>query len=104
MNEWKCTVKTPSNYLQDVYVEAYTRSDAVAAAENSTGGKCISANPQYNNSSTSSDDNDNSESSIDAGFIFLILIIVFIVYAWKWILLIGGLSALIWILIKFYRD
>lgn len=106
MNEWKCTVKTPSNFLQDVYVEAYTRADAVAAAEHSTGGKCINAFPIYDTSSSvNSDYGDNeSGSSIDGGFILAVALIVFLVYAWKWVLLIGGIAALIWFAIQFSKD
>jgi hypothetical protein len=103
MNEWKCTVKTPSNWLQTVRVEAYTHSDAVAFAESQTGGKCITA---VIDNSYSSDDEDtnNSGSSMDGGFIFLVLIVVFLVYAWKWIFLIGAIAALIWGIMQFTKE
>jgi hypothetical protein len=103
MNEWKCTVRTPSNWLQTVRVEAYTHSDAVAFAESMTGGKCITA---VIDNSYSSDDEDtnNSGSSMDGGFIFLVLIVVFLVYAWKWILLIGAIAALIWGIMQFTKE
>ncbi len=104
MNEWKCLVRTPSNWLQTVYVEAYTYSDAVAFAESQTGGKCINAVPQSPSSNSSSTNDSNAESSMDPGFIFLVLIVVFLVYAWKWILLIGVIAALIWGIMQFTKE
>ncbi len=103
MNEWKCTVRTPSNWLQTVRVEAYTHRDAVAFAESMTGGKCITA---VIDNSYSSDDEDtnNSDSSMNGGFIFLALIVVFLVYAWKWILLISVIAALIWGILQFTKE
>jgi hypothetical protein len=106
MNEWKCTIKTPSNWLQTIRVEAYTHSDAVAFAESQTGGKCIMA--VLDNSYTSDDDGDvnsgDSGVSMDGGFILAVVLIVFLVYAWKWILLIGGIALLIWAAIHFSRE
>ena len=103
MNEWKCTVKTPSNWLQTVRVEAYTYNDAVAFAEAQTGGKCITAIID-NSYDSDEEDTHNSGSSMDGGFIFLVLIVVFLVYAWKWILLIGAISALIWGIMQFTKE
>jgi hypothetical protein len=106
MNDWKCTVKTPSNWLQTVYVEAYTHSDAVAFAEAQTGGKCIMAVPDnsYSSDNSSSSSDDNSDSSFSPGFVFLLLAVVFLVYAWKWILLIGIGILFIWFIAKYTES
>jgi hypothetical protein len=102
MNEWKCTVKTPSNWLQTVRVEAYTHSDAVAFAESQTGGKCITAviDNSYNNSASES--NDGAE--VNGGLILFGLAVLLLVYVWKWILLIGAISLLIWLIIKYSQE
>jgi hypothetical protein len=102
MNEWKCTVKTPSNWLQTVRVEAYTHSDAVAFAESQTGGKCITAviDNSYNNSASES--NDGAE--VNGGLILFGLVVLLLVYAWKWILLIGAISLVIWLVIKYSQE
>lgn len=102
MNEWKCTVRTPSNFLQDVYVEAYTRADAVSAAEHSTGGTCINAVPQFTSSTTQS--SSDSPTEINGGLVLFGLLALFIFYAWKWILLIGAISLIIWFIIQFAND
>lgn len=102
MNEWKCTVRTPSNFLQDVYVEAYTRADAVSAAEHSTGGTCINAVPQFTSSSSQSSSNSSTE--INGGLVLLGLLALFIFYAWKWILLICGISLVIFFIIVKLHD
>jgi hypothetical protein len=96
MNEWKCTVKTPSNFLQDVYVEAYTRADAVTAAEHSTGGMCINAVPQF---STSSQSSSIEPTELNGGLILFGLVVLMFIYAWKWILLICGISFVVWLII-----
>lgn len=100
MNEWKCTVKTPSNWLQTVRVEAYTHSDAVAFAESMTGGKCIMA---VIDNSYSSDDNESSSGSssdIDGGFVLLALVAFILIAAWKYVLLIGIIGLGIWFLLN----
>lgn len=100
MNEWKCTVKTPSNFLQTVRVEAYTHSDAVAFAESMTGGKCIMA---VIDNSYSSDDNEEysgTSSGIDGGFVLLALIAFILIAAWKYVLLIGVIGLGIWFLLN----
>ena len=100
MNEWKCTVKTPSNWLQTVRVEAYTHSDAVAFAESMTGGKCIMA---VLDNSYSSDDNESSSGSsseIDGGFVLLALGAFLLIAAWKYVLVIGIIGLGIWLLLN----
>ena len=104
MNEWKCTVKTPSNWLQTVRVEAYTHSDAVAFAESQTGGKCIMA---VIDNSYSSDDNESrsgSSSGFDGGFVLFGLMALMLIYAWKWILLLCGISFVIWMIMMQFGD
>ena len=103
MNEWKCTVRTPSNWLQTVRVEAYTYSDAVTFAESMTGGKCITA---VIDNSYSSDDSSSEQSSseISGAGVLGLLLIVFIIAAWKYILLIGGIALLIWFAIKYSQE
>ena len=81
MQDWDCTVRMPSNYLQRITVEAYNYNDAKTIAESSTGGKCINATPQYTPSSNNNH-NDNGESISGGGILFLLLI-VFVVAAWK---------------------
>lgn len=100
MNEWKCTVKTPSNFLQTVRVEAYTHSDAVAFAESMTGGKCIMA---VIDNSYSSDDNEEysgTSSGIDGGFVLLALIAFILIAAWKYVLVVGIIGLGIWFLLN----
>jgi len=104
MNEWKCTVKTPSNWLQTVRVEAYTHSDAVAFAESMTGGKCIMA---VIDNSYSSDDNESdsgSSSGFDGGFVLLALVAFILVAAWKYVLLFAILGFGIWVLLNISKD
>lgn len=104
MNEWKCTVKTPSNWLQTVRVEAYTHSDAVAFAESQTGGKCIMA---VIDNSYSSDDNESdsgSSSGFDGGFVLLALAAFILIAAWKYVLLFAILGLGIWFLLNISKD
>ena len=104
MNEWKCTIKTPSNWLQTVRVEAYTHSDAVAFAESQTGGKCIMA---VIDNSYSSDDNESdsgSSSGFDGGFVLLALVAFILIAAWKYVLLFAILGLGIWFLLNISKD
>jgi hypothetical protein len=94
-------VRTPSNFLQEVYVEAYTRADAVAAAEHSTGGKCINATAQFGSSSASKS-NDGAE--ISGGGLLLLLFLLFVIAAWKYILIIAAIAALIWGVIAIFKE
>jgi hypothetical protein len=109
MQDWKCTIRTPSNWLQTVYVEAYTREDAVAAAEHRTGGKCIFSNIEsttkwespFSNSSAS---NSNDGAEISGGGILFLLFLFFMIAAWKYMLIIGAIAALIWGVIAIFKD
>jgi hypothetical protein len=104
MNEWKCTIKTPSNWLQTVRVEAYTHSDAVAFAESQTGGKCIMA---VIDNSYSSDDNESisgSSSEIDGGFVLLALAAFILIAAWKYVLVFAIIGLGIWFLLNTLKE
>lgn len=100
MNEWKCTVKTPSNWLQTIRVEAYTYSDAVAFAESMTGGKCIMAVIDNSYSSDDNESNSGSSSEIDGGFVLLAVAAVILIAAWKYVLIIGIIGLVIWFLLN----
>lgn len=106
MTQWRCTVKTPSNYLQTVYVEAYTRQDAVAAAEHSTGGCCIMANVE--NVGTDSDHYEDHSSSgggdIDGAGLLGLFLIVFMIAAWKYLLIFGAIGLVTWLIIKYSQE
>lgn len=102
MQDWKCSVRMPSNHIQTVWVEAYNYSDAVSMAESSTGGKCLNASAQFSSSSSASNSNEGAE--INGGLILFGLAVMLLIYAWKWILLIGGISLVIWFIIQFAND
>jgi hypothetical protein len=106
MNEWKCTIRTPSNWIQTVRVEAYTYSDAVSFAESMTGGKCITA---VIDNSYSSDNSNSSSSGGDSGEFngagaLALLVILFALAAWKYILIIGAISLVVWVLIQYFKE
>jgi hypothetical protein len=109
MQDWKCTIRTPSNWLQTVYVEAYTREDAVAAAEHRTGGKCIFANIESTSKwespfSNSSASNSNDGAEISGGGILFVLFLLFMIAAWKYILIIAAIVLVIWIVISMFKE
>ena len=104
MNEWKCTVKTPSNWLQTVRVEAYTHSDAVAFAESMTGGKCITAVIDNSYSSDDEESSSGSSSGFDGGFVLLALVAFILIAAWKYVLLFSILGLGIWFLLNISKD
>jgi len=102
MTEWKCTVRTKSNYLQTVYVDAYNHQDAVAAVEARTGGECIMAVPEFSyddSQDTRSFESKSDISSPDSGCLIAIIALVLLSVAWKWVLLVVGVGTLIWGLI-----
>jgi len=108
MPDWEVTVMTDSNYIKRVRVnDCYTRTDAEASALGMTGAKKVLASTpktykddvdDYSSTSSSSDDGDG------AGF--LVLGALFLIYMfWKFILLVGGIALVIWLLIKYLnRD
>lgn len=107
MTEWKCTVRTKSNYLQTVYVDAYNHQDAVTAAEARTGGECIMAVPEFSyddSQDARSFESSSDISSPDSGCLLAIIALVLLAVAWKHVLLIVGIAGLIWGLIYVIRN
>jgi len=104
MNDWVCTIRTPSNFLQTIEVEAYDRFDAVSMAESSTGGKCIQANIQGPGSYQNSADSSNGNAELSPATILFGLICLIFIFAWKWILLIGGISLIVWVAYLITND
>ena len=104
MMRWKCTIKTPSNYLQTMFVEAYTHSDAVAFAESQTGGKCIMAT--VDNAGTDDDEQEYSgeSSGIDGGFVLLALAAFVLIAAWKYVLVFAIIGLGIWFLLNTLKN
>jgi len=101
MQDWKCSVRMPSNHIQTVWIEAYNYSDAVLSAESSTGGKCLNATAQFGSSSASKS-NDGAE--ISGGGALFVLFLLFVVAAWKYILIIAAIAALIWGVIAIFKE
>jgi hypothetical protein len=104
MTDWEVTVITDSNYIKKVRVDnCITRKDAEAQALGMTGAqRVVVSNPKtykddvddYSSTSSSSDGGDG------AGF--LVLVALFLIYMfWQYILLIGGISLVIWLFIKY---
>ena len=113
MPDWEVTVMTDSNYIKKVRVnDCYTRTDAEASALGMTGAKKVLASTpktykddvddDYSSSSSSS--STSSDGGDGAGFLVLgALFLLF--YFWKFILLIGSIALVIWLLIKYLnRD
>ena len=104
MQTWKCMVRMPSNFIQNIEVEAYTYDDAVAIAESSTGGECLNAAAQWRAAFSDDSDDSSSDGGIDGGAILALLAVAFLVAAWKYILIIGGISLVIWLVIKYSQE
>ena len=113
MPDWEVTVMTDSNYIKRVRVnDCYTRTDAEASALGMTGAKKVLASTPktYKDdvdddySSSSSYSSTSSDGGDGAGFLVLgALFLLF--YFWKFILLIGSIALVIWLLIKYLnRD
>ena len=113
MPDWEVTVMTDSNYIKKVRVnDCYTRTDAEASALGMTGAKKVLASTpktykddvddDYSSSSSSS--STSSDGGDGAGFLVLgALFLLF--YFWKFILLIGSIALVIWLLIRYLnRD
>lgn len=113
MPDWEVTVMTDSNYIKRVRVDdCITRQDAEAQALGMTGAqRVVVSNPKtYKDddvddySSSSSSSSTSSDGGDGAGFLVLgALFLLF--YFWKFILLIGSIALVIWLLIKYLnRD
>ena len=101
MQDWKCSVRMPSNHIQTVWVEAYNYSDAVLSAESSTGGKCLNATALFGSSSASKS---NEGAEISGGGLLLLLFLLFILTASKYLLIIGAIALVIWIVISMIKE
>lgn len=104
MMRWKCTIKTPSNYLQTMFVEAYTHSDAVAFAESQTGGKCIMATVDNAGIDDEEEEYSGSSSGIDGGFVLLALAAFILIAAWKYVLVFAIIGLGIWFLLNTLKN
>ena len=112
MPDWEVTVMTDSNYIKKVRVDdCITRQDAEAQALGMTGAqRVVVSNPKtYKDdvddySSSTSYSSTSSDGGDGAGFLVLgALFLLF--YFWKFILLIGSIALVIWLLIKYLnRD
>lgn len=100
-NDWEVTVITDSNYIKKVRVnDCITRKDAEEAALGMTGGKrVVVSNPKTYHDDTSSSDSysSSSRSEVDGGGILILGAIALIYIFWKFILAIGVLLGLIWL-------
>ena len=99
MQDWECTIQMPSNHIQTMMIEAYDYFDAKTIAESSTGGKLLNATPQWDDA-----EDDSNSSEIDGGAVLGIGILLLISVAWKWILLIGCISALCYLVIYAIKE
>ena len=114
MPDWEVTVMTDSNYIKRVRVnDCYTRTDAEASALGMTGAKKVLASTPKTYKDDVDDDDYSSSSSYSStssdggdGAGFLVLGALFLLfYFWKFILLIGSIALVIWLLIKYLnRD
>jgi hypothetical protein len=109
MSDWEVTVITDSNYIKKVRVDnCITRQDAEAQALGMTGAqRVVVSNPKTYKDDVD-DDYSYTSSSPDGGdgAGFLVLGALFLLfYYWKFILLIGSIALVIWLLIKYLdRD
>lgn len=99
IQEWKCMVKTPSGRIQTVFIDAYDIEDATIAAESQTGGEAINITPQF----TSNNDAENSSDVSGSGLLGLV-IIGLCFYFWKWVLIIGAIAFIAWLICYFKSE
>jgi hypothetical protein len=115
MPDWEVTVMTDSNYIKRIRVnDCYTRTDAEASALGMTGAqRVLASTPKTYKDDVDDDDYSSSSSSStftsgDGGDAIGILILgplLLLFVFWQYILLIGGIALVIWLLIKYLnRD
>jgi hypothetical protein len=109
MPDWEVTVITDSNYIKKVRVDdCITRQDAEAQALGMTGAQRVVASNPKTYKDDADDDYSSASHSPDGGDAsgFLVLGALFLLfYFWKFILLIGSIALVIWLLIKYLnRD
>jgi hypothetical protein len=110
MPDWEVTVITDSNYIKKVRVaDCITRQDAEAQALGMTGAqRVVVSNPKTYKDDADDDEYSSTSHSPDGGDAAGILVIgaLFLIYMfWKFILLVGGIALVIWLIIKYLnRD
>ena len=114
MPDWEVTVMTDSNYIKRVRVnDCYTRTDAEASALGMTGAqRVIASTPKTYKDYSDDDDDDYSSSSSSTytssdggdaiGILFLFPLLLLFAF-WQYILLIGGIALVIWLIIKYSK-
>ena len=110
MPDWEVTVMTDSNYIKRVRVnDCYTRTDAEASALGMTGAQKVLASTPKTYKDYSDDDNSSSSSSYTSsdggdaiGILFLFPLLLLFAF-WQYILLIGGIALVIWLIIKYSK-
>jgi len=101
--DWEVTVITDSGFFKKVRVDnCITRQDAEATALGMTGGKRVAmSNPKtYKDEPEFESDYSTSSSSGDAGGYLVIGILVLCYMFWKTILLVGCISLVVWLILK----
>jgi hypothetical protein len=100
MATWRaqCWLGSESGY-QDLEVQANTWNGAKSQFERIYGAEQIINLHEVNDS-----DDSSSDGGIDGGAILALLTVVFLVAAWKYILIIGGISLVIWLVIKYSQE
>lgn len=102
MTDWEVTVITDSNYIKKVRVnDCVTRTDAEAAALGMTGAqRVVVSNPKTYYDESSGNHSSSSNSNNDAlGYLVIGALILFFAF-WKFFLVIGIASFLIWLIFK----
>jgi hypothetical protein len=100
MATWRaqCWLGSESGY-QDLEVQSNTWNGAKSQLERIYGAEQIINLHEVNDS-----DDSSSDGGIDGGAILALLAVAFLVAAWKYILIIGGISLVIWLVIKYSQE
>lgn len=100
MGVWRaqCWLGSESGY-QELEVKANTWNGAKSQLERIYGAEQIINLHEVNSASGSSDG-----AEVNGGLILFGLAVLLLVYAWKWILLIGSISLVIWLIIKYSQE
>ena len=100
MATWRaqCWLGSESGY-QDLEVQSNTWNGAKSQLERIYGAEQIINLHEVNDS-----DDSSSDGGIDGGAILALLAVVFLIAAWKYILIIGGISLVIWLVIKYSQE
>jgi hypothetical protein len=84
-------------------VEAPTSHDAVARVQRANPGCVVRTTNSWSEYSDNESES-SSSSEISGGLVLIGLVVMLLIYAWKWILLIGAISLVIWFIIQFVND